>query len=263
MLNYEISGRQDAAAETVILSAGLGGLAAFWTPQLAALRAHFKVITYDHAGTGQNRRPLTDDYSIAAMAQEVVEILDHAKIHRCHFIGHALGGLVGLELGITHPTRLHRLVIVNGWARIDPHTIRCFDMRLALLHGSGIEAYVKAQPIFLYPAAYLSQHAAKFAQDDAHGIATFQGIETLCRRIDALRGFDRASDLARIEVPTLVYASRDDVLVPYTCSEFLAAHLPHAHLRLIAEGGHGFCAIAPEPFNSDVIKFLVNLSAVT
>jgi aminoacrylate hydrolase len=256
MLKYEVSGLQDARAETVVLSAGLGGLAGFWRPQLAALGAHFRVITYDHAGTGQNRQSLAEDYSIAAMAQEVIELLDHAEIACCHFIGHALGGLVGLEIGITYPERLHRLVVVNGWARIDSHTARCFDMRLALLHGSGVEAYVKAQPIFLYPAVYLSQHEARFAQDDAHGIATFQGIETLCRRIDALRRFDRASDLHQMGTPTLVYASRDDVLVPYTCSDFLAAHLPHAQLRLIAEGGHGFCAITPEPFNTDVINFL-------
>ena len=45
-MRYEILGRQDDKASTIILSAGLGGLGHFWRPQLEALGAHHRVIVY-------------------------------------------------------------------------------------------------------------------------------------------------------------------------------------------------------------------------
>jgi len=41
----------------------------------------------------------------------------------------------------------------------------------------------------------------------------------------ALRGFDARADLPRITAPSLIAASRDDLLVPYAASEALAPGL--------------------------------------
>jgi len=55
------------------------------------------------------------------MANDVVSILDDAGCDAAHVLGHALGGLIGLELARRHPARIASLVLVNAWARIDPH----------------------------------------------------------------------------------------------------------------------------------------------
>lgn len=251
-----ISGRDEPDAQTVVLSAGLGGAGAFWAPQLPALEARYRVIAYDQRGTGRNREPLPDGYTIAAMAEDVVGVLDRAGTTACHFVGHALGGLIGLALAIGAPERVRSLTLVNAWARTDSQTRRCFAARLALLDGSGPEAYVRAQPIFLYPAVWLSRNADRIAADDAHGIATFQGAANLKRRIDALLRFDVTDRLSAIEVPVLVAASRDDILVPWTCSEVLAAGLPKASLWTVPDGGHGFTVTEPQAFNERLLDFL-------
>lgn len=255
-MHYEILGRADDAASTVLLSAGLGGLGHFWRPQLEALAAHHRVILYDQRGTGANAGALPDGYSIADMADDVVEVLDSAGVAACHFAGHALGGLVGLELARRAPSRLQSLVLVNAWARVDSHTRRCFDARLALLKHVGVEAYVRAQPIFLYPAAWLSEHEDVVAREEAAGIAHFQGQDNLLKRLSALLAFDATNDLAGIKTPALIAASRDDVLVPFTRSQQLASHLPNATLWLTAEGGHAFTATDPAPFNAAMLTFL-------
>jgi aminoacrylate hydrolase len=162
-------------ASTVILSAGLGGLGHFWRPQIEALSAHHRVIIYDQRGTGANAGELPDDYSIGHMADDVISVLDDAGVASCHFAGHALGGLIGLELARRHPARLASLILVNAWARVDSHTLRCFEARTALLNYVGIEAYVRAQPIFLYPAPWLSEHEDSVRKEEAVGIANFQG----------------------------------------------------------------------------------------
>ncbi len=255
-MQYDILGRTDDKASTVMLSAGLGGLGHFWRPQIEALAARHRVIVYDQRGTGASAGELPDDYSIAHMADDVVAVLDHAGIPSCHFVGHALGGLVGLELARRDPSRMASLVLVNAWARVDSHTRRCFEARTALLKHVGVEAYVRAQPIFLYPAPWLSEHEDSVRKEEAMGIAHFQGADNLLRRLSALLAFDVTSDLGTIDTPTFVAASRDDVLVPFTRSKQLTGSLPNATLWLTPEGGHAFTVTDPVPFNAAMLAFL-------
>jgi len=243
-------------AETVVLSAGLGGAAAFWQPQMAALEARFRVLAFDHRGTGANPAVLPTPYAIADMADDLVAVMDAAGVSQAHLLGHALGGLVGLEMARRHPARLARLVLVNAWAKVSPHSERCFVIRLGILRVQGPAAYVAAQPLFLHTAPYMERNAARLAAEIAHGTAHFQGVDNLLARIAALRAFDATADLPGIAAPTLVVAARDDLLVPWTASRDLAAGLPQAELWVMEEGAHACCVEHPGPFNAKLLEFL-------
>lgn len=248
------SARPDA--ETVLLSAGLGGAAGYWAPQLGALRERYRVVTYDQAGTGRNRRDLPADHSIAAMADEVLAVLDATGTAACHFVGHALGGLVGLDLALRRPDRLRSLAVVNGWATATAHTRRCFEMRLLLLQHAGPEAYVRAQPIFLYPADWLARNEARLAHEEAHGLAGFQGADTLRRRIAALLAFDARPGLGTVRLPTLLVAARDDVLVPSLATEELGAAIAGSQVHVAPWGAHAVNVTEPGSFNRLLLDFL-------
>ena len=146
--------------------------------------------------------------------------------------------------------------MVNGWAKADEHTKRCFEARLLLLEHAGPAAYVRAQPIFLYPALWLAENAERARHEDEHGLAHFQGEETLRRRIGALLRFDATADLATIRTPVLVMGARDDVLVPASKSRELAAGLPRADLQLVDYGGHAVNVVEPDAFNAALLDFL-------
>lgn len=248
-------------AETVLLSSGLGGAAGYWSPQLEALRRRYRVVAYDQAGTGRTGGELPAGHSIAAMADEALSVLDASKTATAHFVGHALGGLVGLALAQRWPERLRSLTIVNGWAAVHSHTRRCFDVRLALLKHEGPPAYVRSQPIFLFPADWLAQNEARIVQEEAHGLAGFQGVANLHARIGALLAFDSRTGLANLKPPTFIVAARDDILVPSVMSEELAMAIPGARLHIAPWGAHALNVTEPVAFNRLLLDFLSCLPA--
>jgi aminoacrylate hydrolase len=242
--------------EAVILSAGLGGVAEYWRPNLAALAARHRVILYDHRGTARSDRVLPRGHSIESMADDVLAVLDGLGIERAHLIGHALGGLIGLSLALAAPERLTSIVALNAWAKLDSHTKRCFETRLSLLRDSGPEAFIKATPIFLYPAAWISTHGKRLEQDAVHQRAAFPGQETTEARIAAVAAFDISARLSEITTPVLSLASEDDMLSPYTAAKALADGVPHGRFVLTPRGGHACNVTEPETFNRIVIAWL-------
>ena len=260
-LYHEVHG--PAGGPAVLLSSGLGGSAGYWTGLIPVLvEAGYKVIAYDQRGTGRSLEALPAHYSIADMAADISQVLDATHTRACHLIGHALGGLAGLQLALDFPEGLRSLTLINAWAAPNSHSARCFEARLALLDAVGPRAYVEAQPIFLYPASWCAAHAEQVQAEVDHAAAHFPGAATMKARIAALRRFDISARLAEIGVATLVSVAKDDVLVPWTCSQQLAEGLPNAQLHSVEHGAHAHNITAASAFNARLLTFLAAHSQV-
>lgn len=256
-LFFEVLGEGAPGAPGVLLSSGLGGSAHYWKPQAATLvDAGWRVVAYDQRGTGRSPADLPAGYSISDMADDVLEVMDASGTARCHLVGHALGGLVGLQLALDAPERIASLTLINAWAEPNGHSARCFDARLALLGAVGVRAYVEAQPLFLYPAAWSLANAELVAAEVEHAIAHFPGEANMRARIAALRAFDVSARLSAIKAPVLVSASMDDLLVPWTMSTRLADGLPSAVTDLLPHGGHAHNITEATAFNETLLAFL-------
>ncbi|MDB5687257.1 MAG: pyrimidine utilization protein [Rhizorhabdus sp.] len=253
-LHYEIHGNPDG--EPLLLSAGLGGSGSYWAPNLAALGEQYRVILYDHRGTGRSDRALPDPVTVESMADDMIALMDGLGIDNAHVMGHAAGGIAGLALALRAPYRLRKLIVVNGWAKADPQFLRCFDTRLVLLRNSGPLAYIHAQPIFLYPAEWISENSARLDAEEAGHLAHFPGIETMEKRIAALSSFDIEDRLAEIAAPTLAIAAMDDMLVPWTCSARLSEGIKGATLATMPWGAHSCNVTVPDIFNRNVLAWL-------
>lgn len=250
---YPCKGSTD---KTVVLSSGLGGHAHFWQPQIEALTEHFQVLCYDQEGVFTDSPILPDDYTMLHLAEQLAEILQQKNLQNCHFIGHALGGFIGLELAKHHPELLDKLVLINAWDQLDAHTQKCFKTRIALLKHAGIEAYVRAQALFLYPPAWISTHADMLKAQEDKMIASFAPVENVLKRLNALQQYRPAITASEIENSTLVIVNQDDFLVPWQRGFALAKVMKHTELELLTSGAHASTVTETASINDILIKFL-------
>ena len=232
----------------LILSAGLGGSASYWTPNMAALATRYRVIAYDHRGTGRSEREVPGMLTVEGMGDDIVAVMDAAGVERAVVVGHAAGGLAGLAMALKAPERVSGLVVINGWARLDPHTARCFDTRLALLRDSP-RAYLHAQPLFLYPPTWISEHHDELVLEEEAQLAHFPGAEMVRRRIAAVRLFNVKDRLGAIRVPVLGIVAEDDMLVPPGCSSELIDDVPEGELVRMRYGAHACNVTRAKEFN--------------
>lgn len=253
-LYYETHGREDAPP--LILSSGLGGSAKYWAPNIPALAEHYRVVAYDHRGTGRSDRALPATVTVEDFADDILALMDALEITRTRIVGHAAGGVAGLALASKADDRLGKLVVVNGWIKADPHFLRCFEARLNLLRHAGVEAFLRAQPLFLYPAEWISTHTAELDAELPHQLDDFPGAVTIEKRIAALAAFDATRWIGTLTAPTLAISSGDDMLVPWTCTEALAAANPRIRPACSSWGGHACNVTGPDTFNRLVLDFL-------
>ncbi|GAF54221.1 possible hydrolase or acyltransferase RutD in novel pyrimidine catabolism pathway [Psychrobacter sp. JCM 18900] len=147
------------------------------------------MICYEQEGVSPDSALLPDNYSMQDLAEQLIEILKQEELSNCHFVGHALGGFIGMEVAYKAPELLDKLVILNGWESLDPHTIKCFSMRTSLLQDTGVEAFVRAQAIFLYPPIWISDNIDTLTQKENKAIAHFAPVENVSTRLKALQAY--------------------------------------------------------------------------
>lgn len=256
-LHYDFHGPPDG--EPVILSPGLGGSSHYWRPNIGAFAEHFRVLAYDHRGTGRSDPILPDTVSIEDMADDVIALMDALGIERAHFVGHAIGGMIGMAIALKARDRLRRLMVINGWARLEPHTGRCFDARLGLLREGGPRAYAEAQSIFLFPADWIALHEEEVAAMADTTVEHFPDLVTLEKRIAAARAFDILDRVGEIGTPLLAVCASDDVLVPSIASTRIVDHLSPFNGGTevtMRWGGHACTVTDPESFHHFALAWL-------
>lgn len=256
IMNHHIYPSKLETKKTVVLASGLGGLAQFWQPQIDTLTNAFNVLVYDQKGVHAESEPLPDSYSLQDMASELSTLLKTLSLTGCHFIGHALGGFIGLEIAKHHPKLIDRIILINAWDRLDPVTNRCFETRTSLLEHVGIPAYVHAQSLFLYPSPWLSKNHVLIEEHDQHQIKHFPPINNVITRIKALKAYQPTLTATDIKQPCLVLSNQDDLLVPWQRGAALAEQIYKAQFIKLVEGGHASTITQSEHVNNLLFHFL-------
>lgn len=105
--------QQHGSGPDLVFVHGLAANRAFWFLKYAMpLSKHFRVTLYDLRGHGYSGMPAAG-YDATTAAGDLLALLDHLGIARCHLVGHSYGGGIALEFAGLHPARVERLAVLD------------------------------------------------------------------------------------------------------------------------------------------------------
>src|SRR5215218_4837228 len=97
---YRIAGSGPA----ILLIHGIGDNSTTWSSVQSTLAQRFTVIAPDLLGHGKSDKP-RGDYSVAAYANGMRDLLGVLDIERVTLVGHSLGGGVAMQFAYQYPAR--------------------------------------------------------------------------------------------------------------------------------------------------------------
>lgn len=245
-IEYELHGGP-SDRPPLLLTHGYGASGRMWEPNVPALAAGRRVITWDMRGHGSSDAP--DDpslYTHEACIEDMGALLDEAGASEAVLCGMSLGGFLSLAFRLRHPERVLALVLVdtgpgfrnddareawNAWARD----------RADQLERDGLAAMPGGRE--------------QLQADHVHGA---QGLAHAARGMLTQQDAAVFESLGSLSVPTLVVVGSED-------AQFLAAadvmerRIPGARKVVLDGAGHAANMDAPDRFNATVSDFLEEL----
>ena len=258
---YRRAFRVAGAGPPVVLIHGIGDSSATWEPIIPALARHHLVIAPDLLGHGRSDKPRAD-YSVAAYANGVRDLLGVLGITRATLVGHSLGGGVAMQFAYQFPDRTERLVLIgSGGAGPQVNPV----LRAMTLPGATLALHALRLPTMRWQVGTavelmrvlgtaLGTDAADMlrvidALPDATARAAF--IRTLRAVVDwrgqVVTMLDRCY-LTR-GMPTLLVWGGRDAIVPVEHAHRAHEAMPGSRLEIFPDAGHF-------PFHSDPQRFV-------
>ena len=255
---YETFGEPDAPA--LLLVMGLGTQMIGWPEAFCeSLAARgFHVIRYDNRDIGRSThlrqyRPPTIKqlllrdksaarYSLADMAQDAVDLLDHLELDRAHVAGASMGGMIAQLVAARHGERVLSLASImsntgHRWRGMPGVRVYPIFFRKPTLERDGaIEATVSTFRLIGSPGLFDEDELRRIA-----GLSYDRGYDPAgsARQLAAIvTSGDRSKDLAQITAPTVVIHGTKDRMVMPSGGRATARSIPGAELQLIDGMGH-------------------------
>src|ERR1700710_2190497 len=144
---YRRAFRVAGSGPTILLIHGIGDNSTTWSSVQSKLAQRFTVIAPDRLGRGKSDKPRAD-YSVAAYANGMRDLLSVLDIERVTVVGHSLGGGVAMQFAYQFPQLVDRLILIGaGGVTKDVN----FALRIASL-PMGSEALALLRLPLVLPA---------------------------------------------------------------------------------------------------------------
>jgi 3-oxoadipate enol-lactonase len=242
-----LAGEESGTGPAIVLLHGLTATRRYVVMGSRTLeRSGYRVIAYDARGHGRSQpAPEPSAYGYELLAADLRAVLDAAGAQRALLAGASMGAHTAVRFALEHPERVDALAVItpafDPAARGQDADFEPWDALARGLREGGVEGFVRAYHLQDVPQALRATVATVLRQR----LAGHEHLEAVADALEAVprsRPFEQIAQLAGIDAPTLVVASRDeaDPEHPLAVGESYARAIPGA--RLVVEeagvGGH-------------------------
>src|ERR1700728_3907928 len=256
---YRIAGSGPA----ILLLHGVGDNSRTWNAVQAKLAQRFTVIAPDLLGHGKSDKPRAD-YSIAAYANGMRDLLSVLDIERVTIVGHSLGGGRAMQFAYQFPQLVDRLILVSagGVTKDISFVLRCVSLPM------GSEALALLRLPLVLPALQIAGRIAGKAIGNTglghdlpevlrildglpEPMASAAFIRTLRAVVDWRGQIVTMLDRCYLTqaIPVQIVWGTKDVVVPFRHALMAHAAMPAPRLELFEGSGHF-------PFHDDPTRFI-------
>lgn len=218
------------AGDPVLLIHGGLGHADLWGAQVADLMADHLVIVADSRGHGRSSRD-AQPYGYALMASDYVALLDHLKIDKVDLVGWSDGGIIGLEIAMTHPGRLDHLFAHAANITVD-----------------GVDPSVAEDAVFGAYIAKMADHYVRLSPTSDQ----FDGFVAQISEMWATQPNWTDDAVKAISVPTTIVLGEHDEAITREHTEKIAGLIPGSKLVILPGVSHFAMLQDPAGYNAAI-----------
>lgn len=237
---------------------GAGGSSSIWFKQIRDFKKHYNVLLLDLRGHGHSKPTLKDafkqKYTFSSIANDILEVLDHLKIEKSHFIGISLGTILIRQLAESHPDRVQSMILGGAILKMN------FRSQILMKFGN-IFKYILPY-LFLYrlfafvimPKKNHKQSRLLFI-NEAKKLYQKEFIKwfKLTAEINPILKWFRQVEL---DIPTFYIMGEEDYMFLPSVRKVVEKHYKSSELCVIENCGHVVNVEQPVVFNEKVILFI-------
>ncbi|MGP1351711.1 MAG: alpha/beta fold hydrolase [Parasphingopyxis sp.] len=218
-----------------------------WRHWIHELAREHTLLRYDERGNGLSDWKV-EDISFDAFVQDLETVVDATGLDRFPLLGISQGCAVSIAYAVRHPERVKCLILHGGYAmgwkvRSDSEELARREAMMTLTKSGW------GQDNPAYRQMFTSLYVPEASHEEADWFNKLQRIsaspEAAIRLQDALARIDVRDLLAQIEVPTIVFHSREDAVVPFDAGRYMAKKIPGA--RFVALDSKNHLLLGHEP----------------
>lgn len=243
--------------QPVLFSHGLLWNTSMYAPQVGALvrTGKYRCISYDHRGQGQSADADDDcsEISVEMLCEDVAALIRHLGLGAVHFVGHSLGGFVGVRLAVRYPEMVRSLVLCNTSGDEEPkRNLLKYRLLNAATRWLGPDLFADAIMPLIFDAHALRDPArrAGFRKTIVENRKT---IWRACNGV--INRESQFATLPKIAARTLVITANGDTARVRVESERLANNIPNARMICLERGAHMLPLEEPDKISELLIQF--------
>jgi pimeloyl-ACP methyl ester carboxylesterase len=263
--NIDLYYEDHGSGKPVVLIHGYPLSGASWEKQVPVLlEAGHRVITYDRRGFGKSSQPTTG-YHYDTFAEDLHKLVTQLDLHDFALVGFSMGGgEVARYLGKHGSKGVNKAVFISS---VPPFLLKTTDNPEGV-DGSvfgGIQKAIVADRYAFFTEFFknfynadvflgkrVSEQAIRASWNLAAGASATASLACVPTWHEDFR-----SDLARVDVPTLVIHGDADRIVPITAAGMRTSKLiKGARLAVVKDGPHCITWTHAEEVNRELVEFL-------